>query len=230
MASSAWRQVKALVIKDVWLHGRAIVLLLTANLAVYVLLLSLAPWLFPDTRLRASVSALFMPFVLYAALISSVWLIETERMKGTLAFLRTLPVSDSAIVLSKLLLSSAIQAVTGVAGILLLLPRLLEPRNLAFCPLLVGGLVTFGNLSILTRLRYGTRLGAALPFLVLLVPCAAIIVLGWRMPKTAELLVASARAPTTVPIWLAGEILINVAVWLYLTRWLPTQDTNDLLE
>lgn len=230
MANSEWSQVRALVIKDVWLHGRPIVLLLTANFAVYVSLLSLAPWLFPDTRLRALVSALFMPLVLYAALISSVWLIETERMKGTLAFLRALPVADRSIVSSKLLLSSAIQLVTGVAGILLLLPALLEPRNLAFCPVLVGGLVTFGNLNILTRLRFGTRLGAVLPFVILLVPCAAIIALGWRMPGAVEHLVESARAPTTVPAWLAAEILVNVALWLYLTRWLPTQDTNELLE
>ncbi|MGH9161830.1 MAG: hypothetical protein ACRD2X_17835 [Vicinamibacteraceae bacterium] len=230
MARSEWSQVKALVIKDVWLHGRPIALLLTANFVVYGSLLSLAPWLFPDTRLRALVTALFMPLVLYAALISSVWLVETERMKGTLAFLRTLPVSDSAIILSKLLLSSTVQGVTGVAGIVLLLPPLLEPRNLAFCPVLVGGLVTFGNLSILTRLRYGTRLGAMLPFLILLVPCAALIALAWRIPGAAESLVQSARAPTTVPAWIALEMVVNVAMWLYLTRWLPTQDTNELLE
>ncbi|MPZ18008.1 MAG: hypothetical protein GEV06_08860 [Luteitalea sp.] len=228
--TNEWHQVKALVIKDVWLHGRPIVLLLTANFAVYASLLSLAPWLFPDTRLRALVSALFMPLVLYAGLISSVWLIETERMKGTLALLRTLPVSDGAIILSKLLLSSAVQMVTGTAAILLLLPSLLEPRNLAFCPVLVGGLVTFGNLSILTRLRFGTRLGGVLPFLILLVPSAAMIALGWRVPAGAEYLVESVRAPTTVPAWLAAELLVNVSLWLYLTRWLPTQDTSELLE
>ncbi|MPY90155.1 MAG: hypothetical protein GEU99_19805 [Luteitalea sp.] len=83
--TSEWHQVRVLLIKDVWLHGRAILLLFTANFALYACLLAFAPWLFPDTRLRALVSVLFLPLVLFSGLVSSLWLIETERMKGTFA-------------------------------------------------------------------------------------------------------------------------------------------------
>ncbi|MPY90191.1 MAG: hypothetical protein GEU99_19985 [Luteitalea sp.] len=144
--------------------------------------------------------------------------------------MRTLPVTDRAIVASKLLFASALQVVTAVAGILLLLPALLEPQNLLFCPVLIGFLVTFGNLSILSRLRYGTRLGGALPFLILLIPCVVFLVLAARTPGAATYLVESVRAPATAPLWFAGEILLNVAMWLHLTRWMPSRDTSDLLE
>jgi len=218
-----------LIRKDVTLNWRPAVAMWALYFGAFLVIKTVVPWLVPQTELGAKLSVMFLPVVLNANLLAAAWLIEHERGSGTFALLRTLPVSDRTVVTGKVLVGAAIQAVGGLLCIGLLLPELLRPDRLPFAITLLGGLITFGTLSMAARLRLGTRMGAVAPLLVLLVPFLLLIVLTEAWPAGEAALIHALLSARFSAIWWAVEVLVNLALWDWMARWLGSRDTRELV-
>jgi hypothetical protein len=217
------RRLWALVTKDLQIHGRAIA-------AAQVFVVGLPALAF---QLRPADPSVQMSLVLNVNLIVAAlwgeWLISREKTKGTLAWLRTLPVSDTEIVAAKWLVSAACILTSWTTTTLIFFAPWVV-THWADWGTLALGLILFGSLGLACRWRFGQKVGQALPFVFVGTVLIAILALDDRVAPALEWL----RTVWATPLGRVGVgaslLLAYGAVFWLVLAWVTRSDTTALVE
>lgn len=217
-------QLIALILKDLLLHGRALVLFVTGfTLLVWVLV-----WAAPQTRpLDAGGRALItQPLLLFSFAIWAEWLVNTERSKETFAFLRALPVSDGHVVGSKFMVCWMMECLVLVV-VLTVSPMPLSLNAWQTVTYLVAGL-TAATVTLAVQLCVSHRKAFAVPTSLLFLVVGAIATVA-QSPAGIGRLIALWNEPRAhVVAWLVCGGLNALLVHLTVLRF-RSQDTPQLV-
>ena len=212
------RRVVALVAKDMRIHGRAIAATQAAVLALGAVAWSAKP------EASAANAALMVNFNVLLAGFWSEWLISREKTKGTFAWLRETTVTDTELVLSKFLGAGlCVMSLWIATAVLFVRPH---PAAGAVAG---AGLLAFSALAIASRWRFGAKFGQMLPYVVLLVPLLAVIVLSRTTGSDVDV-AAWLDTPSRRAAALAGLLAGWVTLFIAVRRWVRGCDTFELLE
>lgn len=214
------KRIGALVKNEIRLHGQGALMVQAAILLLLVVGYQLRPG-------SGAAFALLVNCNWMTALAWSEWLVSREKTKGTIGWLRSLPVSDSEIVTAKFVAHALCCAVFW-AGTSWLALDVFRPDPESW---VVGqlALLTLGGLSIASRWRFSQRLGSLAPLLVLLP-----IVLLFRSPTVQRV-----AMPLLTALWASGSgKLVAMAAlaaayattWGATILWVARVDTSDLIE
>ena len=216
------RQLRALVAKDLRLHGRGFILMLAGGLLLLAATSRLAP---QGEGPRVS---LVCNLNLLLTLLWSDWLITRERSKRTFAWLRGLPVDDRVLGGAKFLLAAAFCVSFWLASSALFARELWQPPGTAL--VLQCALVAFGGLSVATKWRFPWRLGQILPLVIVLVPVLLFMTLAGDGTSGGETLTAMWNAPYGKPV--AASLLLRTYAAIVATtvHWVAGADTFQLAD
>lgn len=222
--SLSMRRVRALVAKDFAIHGRDIFATMAGVLGIAALL----PYLRPapvDMRM----SAIFTFNFLLAGFWSD-WLISREKAKGTFAWIRSSPVDDRELVLSKFAgVSACVVGLWGVSSFLFAADYWRAGR-LDLWAVLQLILLAFAALAVGTRWRFGQKLGQNLPFLLVGAVMMVLVVAardGEPMEADPERMLRDSDGMALLALFAAGAF---AAAFWWTLRWVRRSDTADLLE
>ena len=222
------RILSALVRKDLRLHRRGILL-------TYLIVIGFVFWTFSFASRNvsrgeyASAAALFnINFI--AALLWTEWLVSREKAKGTIAWLRTLPISDAQLVIAKFAAYILIVGLLWMSSTLLLVPWYWTRAGLISMVLGFCALTAFGTMSLGARWKFRQKAGQVLPVGVLLLPVVLIALANDR--KVA--LVSQIRNWTSTA---AGKLVVSGLLLAFsglccawTMRSVSRADTEKLLE
>ena len=216
------RQSRALIAKDLRLHGRPFVL----TLAGCLLLIAAASRVAPEGA--APRVAFVCNLNLLLPLLWSDWLITRERSKRTFAWLRGLPVDDRVLGSTKFFLAAAFCVSFWLVSSALFARELWAHPGTAL--VLQCAFVTFGGLSVATKWRFPWRLGQILPLLVVLVP--VLLFMGFAGDGTdgRDALLAMWNAPYGKPAAAAVLLGVYAALVAATLRWIARADTFQLVD
>lgn len=154
------------------------------------------------------------------------WLTHTERSSGGLAWLRTLPIPDKAIVTGKFLTNGIAQSLSFFPPLLILSKYQREANVLATASLFLG-LLCIGCLMLFTKLTLSRRLGPVVPLLVVFLGIIAWGQVSRRAPEVAMALVAVFVNPVVL---VTTEIMAILVVWFVMWKWIASRDTYQLVD
>ena len=216
------RQLRALITKDLRLHGRAFTATVTGCLLLFAAAFRLAP-----QEGGPQLSFVFSTN-LFLTMLWSDWLITRERSKRTFAWLRALPVDDG------LLASSKFVAAAGGCVALWVLSSALFARDLWRSPgtglVLQCALLTFGGLTVATKWRFPWQLGQVLPLVIVLVPVLLFMTLAGDGTDWREDLIAIWNAPYGKAAAAASLLAVYAAIVAATIRWVTRADTFQLVD
>jgi ABC-type transport system involved in multi-copper enzyme maturation permease subunit len=223
-AGPALRHVAALLAKDFRIHGREIMV----TQAGVVALVALAMYLKPASG--AARAGLVFNFNLLLAGFWSEWLISREKSKGTFAWLRSTPITDWQLVVSKFAATAACcVSLWTLTSVVFLRADPLSQRP-AFWLLLQCVLLAFAGLAVATRWRFGPKLGQVIPYALVF----GLALLSIAVSRTGSL---PAVDPQILFASSGRQLMLAVAVVgcyaLILSRtyaWVRRSDTSALLE
>jgi ABC-type Na+ efflux pump permease subunit len=166
-AEARMTEIRALVLKDLQVHGRpagALLLGWPVGIRILIYIQQLAPEHDPRA-LPLVVTLLSLPLFVAVTTGLATMLVDRERAKGTFAWVRTLPVSDAHIVAAKCATGLLFHMVGWVAWWVVLgsvAPSLtLVQATSVWCLTLVAG-----SLALTTQLAVSGRLAAASPLVL----------------------------------------------------------------
>jgi hypothetical protein len=157
------------------------------------------------------------------------WLISREKTKGTLAWLRTLPVSDTEIVAAKWLVSAGCILISWTSTTLIFFAPWVASHWVTWGTIALG-LVLFGSVGLACRWRFGQKVGQALPFVLVGSVLLAILSLGDRAAPALEWLRTAWATPLGRGVVVALLLLAYGAVFWLVQSWVSRGDTSDLVE
>jgi len=223
-------QVCVLVWKDLRIHARSIALHLLGWTFVMRVLVQAqyAMGLTAGQSMASMVVGASIPLLPLFAIASAQWLIERERGTETLAWVRTLPVSDLHIVIAKF---GAILVVCVIVGAGWRIAMLgvdvgLTPRQLASSRLIWWA---FAGIALFSQLMFSGRLAGVAPALLYFV-MAGLAFWAGRSPEARAQVVAAWTDPSA-HVWLWCVCIAVEAVTIVATyRLFRSRDSHKLVE
>ena len=216
------RQARALIIKDLRLHGQAVAL----ASAVCLLLLATATHVIPQP-VGPRVS-----FVINLNLLLSLlwcdWLVTRERSKRTFAWLRGLPVDDRVLASAKFLLAAGWCVTFWLMSSALFAREMWQPVGTGL--VIQCALITFGGLSVATKWRFHWRVGHVLPLVIVLVPLLLFVMFAGFGTGGRESLAAMWNAPYGKPAAATALLAVYAAIVAATVRWVTRADTFQLID
>jgi hypothetical protein len=220
--NTKWRQISALLWKDLLVHGRQVGLLQLAIIVGHYVLLRES-----DTTNRIMEAISFNAFM---TMNWSRWLISREKTRQTFGWLRTLPLHDSVIVSEKYF---AYAFCCGPLWIVMSLMRTREifwTRSGAPGLAILLALLIFGGISILTQLMFREKVGQMIPFFSLFGGAFATTIFLGKNRSIAQHLVDFWRWTWGPPLILGALLLIYLAIFSATVKWFQQSETYLLLE
>lgn len=217
------RTLRALVAKDIRLHGRALALVVAGTL----LLLAAATRLGP-TRTSAATAGFVFNINFFGALLLSEWLVARERSTRSFAWLRSLPADDRTLAFSKFILAAAFGAGLWTLSSALFARGLWRPPSDALVLLL--GLLTFGAVCVATRWRINWRFAHVVPIAIMALPVLLFAAFAREDTAGRAVLVTVWNAPYGPPLAAAGLVLLYALTVWSTVRWLERADTYELVD
>jgi hypothetical protein len=156
--------------------------------------------------------------------------VSREKTKGTLAWLRTLPISDADIVTAKMLTCTIWVISMWAASSLLFARHFFFPGRWSTWVIYLLGLLGLATFSLAGRWRFREKLGVILPFAAVLVPFTAIALADEAGLAVTRYLAAIYPAYWSKAALVAGLMAFCVAVWWAAATWVSRSDTYELLE
>ena len=215
-------QVRALVGKDLRLHGRAVALTIAACLVLLATAIRVMP---PGIGPRVS---FVFNLNLLLTLMWSDWLITRERSKRTFAWLRGLPVDDRVLASGKFVVAAGCCVALWLVSSALFARELWTPPGTAL--VLQCGLVAFGALSVATKWRFPSRVGQVLPLVIVLIPVLLFMTLGGYVEGPRATLIAMWNAPYGKPAATIFILAVYAAIVAVTVRWVTRADTFQLVD
>jgi len=213
--------------KDIRLYRSGIV---GTWLAVFGVFLAL-DWYRPTIELGPGTGlTLMITLFLNITIVYGEWFVLRERTQGTFAFLRRFPVSDAQIITSKFLLMILLLAGGFVLATAAGARRYLSWEWLPVYSLILLAFAVFGSLTVATRLIFGTRWGAGLPYVIAFIPIVAFYLL--KENGFAVIVVLTGLWEAGILQWilaLAGFCAIGVLWWLSI-EYFHSRDSAQLSE
>ncbi len=218
-------RIRALAVKDLRLHAVSVV---WSQIAVVALAAALV-FLGPDRSREVLVAFLFNMNFLFAGYWGD-WLVSREKLKGTSAWLRSLPVTDFELVTSKLVAQGIWITSLWALSTSVFARDDFAPARLGTWIVLLFVLLAFGAVSLACRWRFRQKLGQLLPFALVFVLVGALMLLDRLAPAVARPIEAS---------WSALQMKVAVALalaacyggaWWATVAWMRRSDTSRLVE
>ena len=216
------RQIRALITKDLRLHGHAVAL----TIAGCLLLLATATRAMPQ-GIGPRVSFVFNVNLLLTLMWSD-WLITRERSTRSFAWLRGLPVDDRVLGSGKFIVAAGCCVALWLVSSALFARELWWPPGTAL--VLQCALVAFGGLSVAAKWRFPWRLGHALPLVTVGVPVLLFMTLAGDGTDRREILIAIWSAPYGKPAAAAALLAVYAAIVTITLRWVTHADTFQLVD
>ena len=221
MTSHRW----ALAKKDLRLHGRAVALT-QVGLVLFLWMLTRNA---PDAHGRNL--PLVINFNLIACALWGEWLIAREKSKETFAWLRTLPVSDRDIVITKFALAAAMSWSMWMLTSGLLLRPLFLPDRPGLWFVLATGIAAFSGLIVASRWRLGPKTGQMAPFgLLLLLLTPLVLMPDGKARMLEDAVLAWVETPGASVAVAAGLVLLHLVILIGMARWTARSETAALIE
>lgn len=218
-------RIRALAAKDLQLHWRAIV---TSQLAIISLIL-LARAMRPAELPAQLLGFVFSLNFLLAGYWGD-WFVSREKVKGTVAWLRSLPVTDFDLVTSKLVAQAFCIVSLWVFSSGLVLRDFFFPRLMATWAVLLLTILAFGALSLACRWRFHQKAGQVLPFALVFVLFTPFVLAGRSgsdVPRQLEALWNHAGGKAAAALAL---VVCYLAIWWGTLAWIRRSDTSRLVE
>jgi hypothetical protein len=218
-------RIRTLAVKDLRLHAVSVVVSQLAVLALGAVLALFGP----DRSREVVVSFFFSMNFLFAGYWGD-WFVSREKLKGTSAWLRSLPVTDFDLVTSKLVAQGTCITFLWVLSTGLFAWNDFVPARLGTWIVLLLVLLAFGAVSLACRWRFHQKVGQILPFGLVLALMAPLMLADRIAPEVARPFEAS---------WSAGTVKIAVAItlaacyggiWWATVAWMRRSDTSQLVE
>jgi len=218
------RQLFALVALDLRLHGLAIMGMNVAGVAFILLVYAIRP-----NPGGGGLMALAFNMNLLFPMVWSDWLISREKIVHTIGWIRSLPVSDAAWVLAKVLTISVAITVTWAASAWAAASAAALPWAPGWWLMLVA-LLTMGVLSVCARVRFTQKTGQILPLVVAGVPLAIFAVARRRGAASVQWLVSAWHDGWGRDASVGLAVGVSLVVLVYVIGWLKRADTHALYE
>lgn len=215
------RMLRTLVAKDLRLHGLPLLLIFAGVLSFLGLVIRLIPS-------EASPVGFVTNVNIVLPLLFGEWLIARERSTRSFAWLRSLPLDDRTLALSKFLLASAGCVVLWTVSSGLFAREVWQTRGEAL--VVQCALLAFGALCLATRWRINWHLAHAVPFAILGVFLLLFIAFAGEGTATHDALIAFWNAPYGPLLAVAGLLLAYVAIVWNTVRWVERADTWQLVD
>jgi len=219
------KRIRTLVGKDLRIHGRSIVVTQCAVIGLGFLAVALRP--------QAPQADLAVPLFSFNLLLAGYWgdwFVSREKLKGTVAWLRSLPVADYDLVTSKLVAQAICSVTLWVLTSGVFLWGFFVPGRVATWAVLQLALLAFGALSLACRWRFHQKVGQTLPFAVLFVPVALLVVTKRLRADLYGQLGAMWDAPGAQLAAAVVMLIAYAAVWWGTLAWMRGSDTSRLVE
>lgn len=211
----------ALLAKDLRLHGLPVLLLVGVLLAACAAVTQFAPS-------RDGVPGFVFNMNMLSPLLLSEWLIARERSKRSFAWLRSLPVDDHAVAVSKFLYAAVVSVVLWTASSALFAPGLWSPWSTGL--VLQCSLLVLGALLIGARWRTNWRYAPMAALGIFAGPILIFLAVMDEDTARRAALVALWNAPYGPPLAAAGLLLVYVAAIWWTVRWVERADTYQLVD
>lgn len=211
----------ALLAKDLRLHGLPVLLLVGVLLAACAAVTQFAPS-------RDGVPGFVFNMNMLSPLLLSEWLIARERSKRSFAWLRSLPVDDHAVAVSKFLYAAVVSVVLWTASSALFAPGLWSPWSTGL--VLQCSLLVLGALLIGARWRTNWRYAPMAALGIFAGPILIFLAVMAEDTARRAALVALWNAPYGPPLAAAGLLLIYVSTIWWTVRWVQLADTYQLVD
>ncbi|MGH9741706.1 MAG: ABC transporter permease [Candidatus Acidiferrum sp.] len=218
---------RSLVGNDLRLHGRGIAWVQLGILGFIALLL----WVNkakPTSTVGANVAFIFNINFLIAVLWGE-WLVSREKTKGTLAWLRSLPVSDRSIVTAKFL-TCALCVVSLWVLSSIFVHSYFFPSHWVTWGVYLLCLLGFSVCSLSGRWRFRQKLGMMLPLVLVLAPLLAILLADKAGFHVVQTLAAFYADPMGKELIVVALVAFCGGIWWATVRWVSRSDTYELLE
>ncbi|MCI0349258.1 MAG: ABC-2 transporter permease [Acidobacteriales bacterium] len=212
-----------LVLKDFQLHWRSL-------LVSWAILLAASLFFTRNATSEFVALATILVYSMMATIAYSDWLIYREKAKGTVAWLRALPLSDLQIVSSKFIAHGLMLAGGFILCVALLQPGLFRPSRAPLLLLSFFGLQAFGTFMVASRWLFGLKLGQAAPFFAPLVLYLMVYRLMKDDPQSVQGWLFSLRDPRNAAAGCVLLAAIGVASWYLVLRWFSGRDTQQLID
>lgn len=210
-----------LMAKDVRLHGLPLLLVFTAILSFVGLVIRFVPSDASPVGFVTNINVMI-------PLMFSEWFIARERSTRSFAWLRSLPVDDRTLALSKFLLASACGVALWTASTGLFTRQVWQSRGEPLVTLCA--LVAFGALCVATRWRINWHLAHMVPFGSLAALLLASMLIFREDTRARAALIAFWNAPYGPPLMAAGLLLIYLGIVWNTIRWVERADTWQLVD
>ena len=211
----------ALLAKDLRLHGLPVLLLVGVLLAACAAVTQFAPS-------RDGVPGFVFNMNMLSPLLLSEWLIARERSKRSFAWLRSLPVDDHAVAVSKFLYAAVVSVVLWTASSALFAPGLWSPWSTGL--VLQCSLLVLGALLIGARWRTNWRYAPMAALGIFAGPILIFLAVMAEDTARRAALVALWNAPYGPPLAAAGLLLMYVSIVWSTVRWVERADTYQLVD
>lgn len=212
----------ALVLKDLYLYRLELVLSWVCAASV---ICGGFWWKPPDSTGHALVVTSMFNMIFMMAY--GDWLSYFERSKGTLAWLRTLPISDQSVVSAKFIAALVMQSTAFLVPILISVKQAFYPQHLLWTITAWIGVLTISSFMLFTKLILGRRFGQVVPFAVVIVVVLLASQIHERFPALWGVLAGVMFTPALLIVL---ELLLIVGLWQLMCRWVAGRDTPQLVD
>jgi hypothetical protein len=214
-----------LVRNDLHLHGIA----LGATVIAVVVLLYAVKALEPSGSDPSAVG-LILNLNLVMVLVWGEWLVSREKTKGTIGWLRTLPVPSGALVMSKIATYMLACVVLWTASTILFVPHYFFPRAWLLWLALQSMLIFAGTLSVCGRFRFRQKVGQLLPLVVIGVPLVGLLALRRVVPDAVAHLQVVLLGGAGLAAISVGLLASSAGVVAITSAWVRNAETFELTE
>ena len=219
------RQTWALVGKDLRLHGAGMAATVAGGLGI----LWVAGLLKPNAG-ESAATGLILSLNVIMVLIWSDWLVSREKTKGTIAWLRTLPVPDHTIIMAKTATYMIACVWLWTATTLVYVPHYFFPARWREWVAVQSLLVLIGTAAVCGRFRFRQKLGQVLPLLALGVPLWLHLLLRRLAPAAAARLDGLVMRPSMVVAGAAALFATSGLIIWATAAWMRRAETFELTE
>ena len=215
------RMLWTLMAKDLRLHGLPLLLVFAAIFSFIGLVIRFIP---SDASLVGLVANVNM----IIPLLFGEWLIARERSTRSFAWLRSLPLDDRTLALSKFLLVSACCVVLWTLSSALFAREVWQSRGEALVT--QCALLAFGALCVATRWRINWHLAQGVPFGILAALLLLSMLVAGEGTGARAALIAFWNASYGPPLAAAGLMLVYLGIVWNTIRWVERADTWQLVD
>ena len=209
-----------LLAKDLRLHGLPLLLLIGVLLAACAVV-QFAPR-------RGPIPGFVFNMNMLAPLLLSEWLIARERAKRSFAWLRSLPVDDRTVAVSKFLYAAVVSVALWATSSALFAPVLWSPWSTGL--VLQCSLLVLGALLIAARWRTNWRYAPMVAVGVFAGPILVFLALMGEDTARWAALAALWNAPYGPRLAAGGLLFMYISIVWSTVRWVERVDTHQLVD